>query len=106
MSSCVVIVVNDDHGRNNIVTLREIKLVTLPFSLLLVILISGIKASAFHGGPLAPLAQDSDNSGLPDQYEQVIEQGIFFLRDNQSPNEPQPEDWPGDLHRGEFATYK
>lgn len=30
----------------------------------------------------------------------------LFLQNRQSPNEPQPAVWPGDLHAGEFATYK
>lgn len=93
------------------------------FFLIFFIPFSVIRVAAFQNsiGSLVwgPLAQgkdtdnglkdidiDIDNDGLSDSYEQIMERGILFLKSRQSPKEPQPEDWPGDLHAGEFATYK
>jgi len=98
--------------------IRRKRIDILACSLLFFILFSGIWFSGKRAVALqdstGSLAQDSDNDsdkdsdndGLPDHYEQIMEKGITFLRDRQSPKEPQPEDWPGNLHAGEFATYK
>lgn len=85
--------------------------IIIMFFLIFFILISGIRTDAFQSS-MSFLAQGLDNSdndglnnGLSNRYEQAVEKGILFLRSCQSPDMPQPEDWPGDLHAGEFATY-
>jgi len=85
--------------------LKKKRIFILIFPLICFILFSGIRASAFQE-TLSLLSKNADNDGLSDRFEQVLERGILFLQNRQSPNEPQPVVWPGDLHAGEFATYK
>ncbi|MEW5803877.1 MAG: hypothetical protein AB1847_17420 [bacterium] len=95
------------------ISIREKRVFILMPSLLLFILFSGTKTDTFQDstGSLGSLVmlgasvRDSDIDGLSDRCGQAVEKGILFLKGRQSPNGLQPEDWAGDLHAGEFATY-